>query len=510
MLRKLWLIFAQVCTLCLAVLFVVSTLRPDLLPRGGSSGNRGSNVVLLQETATAAHRRTRGDLRRRRKEGDAGGRQHLHQQGNAPRNPVLDDPMLRRYFPDLADKLPRQRATSLGSGVIVSREGFVLTNNHVIEGADDIQLVLADGRRLKARVRGADPESDLAVLKTEGENLPAITFGNLESAHVGDVVLAIGNPFGFGNTVTMGIVSALGRSHLGINRFEDFIQTDAAINPGNSGGALVDAAGNLIGINSTIFSQSGGSLGIGFAIPVSLARAVLEQLIKDGEVTRGWLGIEPQELTSRDGAGDRDRERRRADPLHRAERAGRPRRHARARHRDRDRRQADPRHARAARAHRRAFARQHQQGDRLARKKQVSFDVTVGRRPKRNSKRKPARSAGAQFMIARRLRRRRRPRRGGTAKRASRMPISYSSHSGTASSSCDTTSGGVNTAPTTNAPTITYERIAASFSSVTTRRRTSTITTTGTSNVIPKAMNIVSTNDRYLSMSVIIWTPAGA
>jgi serine protease DegQ len=214
------------------------------------------------------------------------------------RNPVLDDPLLRRYFPDLAERMPRQRATSLGSGVIVSSEGYVLTNHHVIEGADDIQLVLADGRRLQARVRGTDPESDLAVLKTEGESLPAITFGNLETVHVGDVVLAIGNPFGFGNTVTLGIVSALGRSHLGINRFEDFIQTDAAINPGSSGGALVDAAGNLIGINSTIYSQSGGSLGIGFAIPVSLARAVLEQLIKDGEVTRGWLGIEPQELTA--------------------------------------------------------------------------------------------------------------------------------------------------------------------------------------------------------------------
>ena len=174
----------------------------------------------------------------------------------------------------------------------------MLTNNHVIEGADDIQLVLADGRRLKARIRGIDPESDLAVLKTEGENAA----GDHASAtsrrvHVGDVVLAIGNPFGFGNTVTMGIVSALGRSHLGINRFEDFIQTDAAINPGNSGGALVDTAGNLIGINSTIFSQSGGSLGIGFAIPVSLARTVLEQIIKNGEVTRGWLGIEPQDVT---------------------------------------------------------------------------------------------------------------------------------------------------------------------------------------------------------------------
>ncbi len=156
------------------------------------------------------------------------------------RSPLADDPLLRRYFPDLAERLPRQRATSLGSGVIVSPEGYVLTNNHVIEGADDIQLVLADGRRIGARVRGTDPESDLAVLKADGENLPAITFGTLDHVQVGDFVLAIGNPFGFGNTVTLGIVSALGRNHLGINRFEDFIQTDAAINPGNSGGALVD------------------------------------------------------------------------------------------------------------------------------------------------------------------------------------------------------------------------------------------------------------------------------
>ncbi len=181
--------------------------------------------------------------------------------------------------------------------MIVSTEGYVLTNNHVIEDADDIQLVLSDGRQLRARVRGSDPESDLAVLKADGTDLPAITFGKLDSVQVGDTVLAIGSPFGFGNTVTHGIVSALGRNHLGINRFEDFIQTDAAVNPGNSGGALVDTGGNLIGINSAIFSQSGGSQGIGFAIPVSLARTVLEQIIRDGEVTRGWLGIEPQELT---------------------------------------------------------------------------------------------------------------------------------------------------------------------------------------------------------------------
>jgi serine protease DegQ len=214
------------------------------------------------------------------------------------RGALADDPLLRRYFPDLAERLPRQRATSLGSGVIVSPEGYVLTNNHVIEGADDIQLVLADGRRVGARVRGTDPESDLAVLKADGEEFPAITFGAYDALQVGDYVLAIGNPFGFGNTVTLGIVSALGRKQLGINRFEDFIQTDAAINPGNSGGALVDAAGNLIGINSTIYSQSGGSLGIGFAIPVSLARTVMEQIIRDGEVTRGWLGIELQDVNA--------------------------------------------------------------------------------------------------------------------------------------------------------------------------------------------------------------------
>ena len=176
-------------------------------------------------------------------------------------------------------------------------------------------------------MRGTDPESDLAVLKAEGENFPAITFGALDRVQVGDFVLAIGNPFGFGNTVTLGIVSALGRNHLGINRFEDFIQTDAAINPGNSGGALVDTAGNLIGINSTIFSQSGGSLGIGFAIPVSLARTVLEQIIKDGAVTRGWLGIEPQDVTAEVArALALDSVVRRADPRHREERSGRARR----------------------------------------------------------------------------------------------------------------------------------------------------------------------------------------
>ncbi len=297
MLRKFWLLFAQACTLVLAALFVVATLRPDLLPRFSGTGN----VVLLQQAAGPAVPPAPG----------AGGTASFAGAAKAAmpavvniytskemrgRHPLLDDHLLRRYFPDLAQRMPPQRATSLGSGVIVASEGYVLTNHHVVDGADDIQLVLADGRRIAARVRGTDPETDLAVLKAEASGLPAITFGDLDAVEVGDAVLAIGNPFGFGNTVTSGIVSALGRTQLGINRYEDFIQTDAAINPGNSGGALVDAAGRLIGINSTIYSRSGGSMGIGFAIPVSLARDVLAQIIEKGEVTRGWLGVEPQDV----------------------------------------------------------------------------------------------------------------------------------------------------------------------------------------------------------------------
>ncbi len=295
-LRKFWLLFAQACTLSLAVLFVVATLRPDLLPRIGGADARPEKVVLVQETATPVSGRKISTFADAVNKAVPAVVNIYTSKEMRQRHPLVDDSLLRRYFPNLDDRLPRQRATSLGSGVFVSHDGYVLTNHHVVEGADDIQLVLQDGRRLQAHVRGTDPESDLAVLKTDGENLPAITFGALDSVRVGDFVLAIGNPFGFGNTVTLGIVSALGRNHLGVNRFEDFIQTDAAINPGNSGGALVDAAGNLIGINSTIYSQSGGSMGIGFAIPVSIARTVLEQIIRDGEVTRGWFGLEPQDL----------------------------------------------------------------------------------------------------------------------------------------------------------------------------------------------------------------------
>jgi serine protease DegQ len=294
-LRKVWLLFAQACTVCVAALFVVATLRPDLLPRGSQ---RGNSVVLLQEASSPLVGERAGTYADAAKKAMPTVVNVYTSKALPQRHPLVDDSLLRRYFPNFADRLPQQRATSLGSGVIVSAEGYVLTNHHVIDGADDIELVLADGRQLKAHVRGVDPESDLAVLKADGDNLPAITFGSLEHLQVGDIVLAIGNPFGFGNTVTMGIVSALGRNHLGINRYEDFIQTDAAINPGNSGGALVDSSGNLVGISSTIYSQSGGSLGIGFAIPVSLARTVLEQIIRDGEVTRGWFGIEPQDISN--------------------------------------------------------------------------------------------------------------------------------------------------------------------------------------------------------------------
>jgi len=296
-LRKFWLLFAQACTLCVGALFVVATLRPDLLPRLGGKAN---NVVLLREAAEAAPSKAppgSGTYADAAKKAMPAVVNIYTSKAVRARNPLLDDSILRRYFPELAERAPTRPVQSLGSGVIVSPDGYVLTNHHVIDGADGIEVVLADGRELSARIKGVDPESDLAVLKVDGDGLPTITFGTVEGLHVGDVVLAIGNPFGFGNTVTHGIVSALGRNHLGINRFEDFIQTDAAINPGNSGGALVDSNGNLIGINSTIFSQSGGSMGIGFAIPVSLARSVLAQIIKDGSVTRGWLGVEPQAIT---------------------------------------------------------------------------------------------------------------------------------------------------------------------------------------------------------------------
>ena len=212
-------------------------------------------------------------------------------------HPLFEDPFFRNFFDSKSIPQQERVQSSLGSGVILSDQGYIVTNNHVITGADSIVVALRDGREATAEVVGTDPETDLAVLKIELSNLPSITLTHSDQIKVGDVVLAIGNPFGVGQTVTMGIISATGRHSLGINTYEDFIQTDAAINPGNSGGALVDAFGNLIGINTAIFSKSGGSQGIGFAIPSSLTKQVMQDLIQYGRVIRGWLGIEIQELT---------------------------------------------------------------------------------------------------------------------------------------------------------------------------------------------------------------------
>jgi Do/DeqQ family serine protease len=290
------LIFAQATTVALALLFVIVTLKPEWLP----PSRRSPTVITLQDDArgeitrdaAAAH----GFREAARRALPAVVHIFTSQQVRTERHPLMDDPMFRRFFGEGLDRAPRQ-ASGLGSGVIVSPDGYILTNFHVIDAADQIEVALADGRKLKAKVVGSDPESDLAVIRVNADNLPAITFGSMDNVSVGDMVLAIGNPFGVGQTVTMGIVSALGRTHLGINTFENFIQTDAAINPGNSGGALVDAKGTLVGINTAIYSRTGGFLGIGFAIPVSSARLIMEQILKNGEVIRGWIGVEAQEIT---------------------------------------------------------------------------------------------------------------------------------------------------------------------------------------------------------------------
>jgi len=292
--RNFWLIFAQTATVAVGVLFVVTTLKPEWLGRTGS----GLQVVELRQATGASGSGARAASYNEavRKAVPAVVSIFTSKEIKTPRHPFLDDPLFRQFFGDRFEE--SQRATSLGSGVIVSSKGYILTNHHVVEAADEIEVALADGRKLKAKVVGSDPEIDIAVLQVEGVPLPAIVFGDTDALRVGDVVLAIGNPYGFGQTVTMGIVSALGRSHLGINTFENFIQTDAAINPGNSGGALIDSAGNLVGINAAIYSErTRGSLGIGFAIPASSAKQVMEQIIQTGSVTRGWIGVQGREIT---------------------------------------------------------------------------------------------------------------------------------------------------------------------------------------------------------------------
>lgn len=286
--KRYWLLFSQSVTLLLALWFVVATLKPQWL----DPGQRPAVVPVLESTSPAAA--AAGSSYRNAARAAAPAVVSISTSKAPARNPYANDPWFRFFYGDQAESQPQ---TGLGSGVIVSPAGYLLTNHHVIADADEIEVQLSDGRKAPGRVIGADPETDLAVLKVDLERLPAITLGDSEQLAVGDVVLAIGNPFGVGQTVTSGIVSALGRNQLGINTFENFIQTDAAINPGNSGGALVDAQGRLMGINTAIYSRSGGSMGIGFAIPTSIARQVMEAILRDGKVTRGWIGVEPQALT---------------------------------------------------------------------------------------------------------------------------------------------------------------------------------------------------------------------
>ncbi|MBB4842345.1 Do/DeqQ family serine protease [Paucibacter oligotrophus] len=295
------MIFAQATTVGLALLFVLSTLKPDWLRRA----NPAQPIVLGASAPLAAGRAEAKAVDTHR------GGYSLAAKRAAPavvsvmaskapaRNAGSDERWHRFHFGPRGQNPPQERRpqTGLGSGVIVSEQGYLLTNSHVVEGASDIEVMLTDGRQARASLVGTDPETDIAVLKIDLPGLPVIQLGQVEGLQVGDVVLAIGNPFNVGQTVTSGIVSALERDQLGINTFENFIQTDAAINPGNSGGALVDEAGRLVGINTAIYSRSGGSLGIGFAIPINTATQVMESLLRDGQVQRGWIGVQLRELT---------------------------------------------------------------------------------------------------------------------------------------------------------------------------------------------------------------------
>ncbi|PNG47536.1 MULTISPECIES: trypsin-like peptidase domain-containing protein [unclassified Variovorax] len=288
--KRTWLLFAQAVTVMLAAYFVVATLKPEWIGRRATS--LGGVVSVLEAPASSPSASAPGSLSAAAKKASPAV-VSINTSKAARRSPRSDDPWFRFFFGDQGD----QPQIGLGSGVIVSADGYILTNNHVVEGADEIDVTLNDSRHARGKVIGTDPDTDLAVLKIELDKLPAVVLGDSDNLQVGDQVLAIGNPFGVGQTVTSGIVSALGRNQLGINTFENFIQTDAAINPGNSGGALVDVNGNLQGINTAIYSRSGGSMGIGFAIPVSTAKQVLEDIVKEGKVTRGWIGVEPNDLS---------------------------------------------------------------------------------------------------------------------------------------------------------------------------------------------------------------------
>ena len=300
MLKKFWLFFAQAVTICIAVLFVITTLRPDLLPWNAPPPAPVAKVAAPVAVVPPGGRLASFSEAVKRAMPTVVNI-YTSKEVKAQRTPFMDDPVFRYFFGGEGESQGgAQKSNNLGSGVIVSDQGYIHTNAHVVEAADEIEVALSDNRRAKAKVIGTDPDTDLAVIKIDLPKLPAITFGQSDQAQVGDMVLAIGNPFGVGQTVTMGIISALARSHLGINTFENFIQTDAAINPGNSGGALVDINGHMIGINTAIYSRTpgGASLGIGFAIPAAAAKQVLDQLVQTGTVTRGWIGVAVQDLNS--------------------------------------------------------------------------------------------------------------------------------------------------------------------------------------------------------------------
>lgn len=291
--KRIWLLFAQAVTVLLAAYFVVATLKPQWVQRGGPASLGGVVSVIEAPPASGPATPAPGSYSAAAQKASPAV-VSINTSKAANRHPLADDPWFRFFFGNQPDSQPQ---VGLGSGVIVSADGYILTNNHVVEGADEISVTLNDGRHAAGKIIGTDPDTDLAVLKIELDRLPVVVLGDSDQLLVGDQVLAIGNPFGVGQTVTSGIVSALGRNALDINTFENFIQTDAAINPGNSGGALVDINGNLLGINTAIYSRSGGSMGIGFAIPVSMAKLVLEGIVRDGKVTRGWIGVEPNDLS---------------------------------------------------------------------------------------------------------------------------------------------------------------------------------------------------------------------
>jgi serine protease DegQ len=288
--RRLWLLFAQTVTILVAIWFVLITLKPEWLQHP-SLWDAQVQVLQAPVSASGSSAGSLSGAAKKASPSVVGINTSSHKQ-TLPDH--AKDPWFRYFFGEQDEASP---SAGLGSGVIVSADGYILTNNHVVEAADEITVILNDGRRTQAKLVGTDPDTDLAVLKIKLDKLPVMVLSNSDQLQVGDIVLAIGNPFGVGQTVTSGIVSALGRNQLGINTFENFIQTDAAINPGNSGGALVDVQGNLLGINTAIYSRSGGSMGIGFAIPVNTARQVLEGIVKQGQVVRGWIGVEPTEIT---------------------------------------------------------------------------------------------------------------------------------------------------------------------------------------------------------------------